>query len=119
MSSLKIERSATTRQSSLAKISGRSLSIQDNNVHVDKEKNVARPTEQPIIFYKEMLRKESLKINSESDEDNTICERCSHILAKCFFRLKKEYDYKPPKVEQPKSVPKSIENSRSEPRLAP
>jgi hypothetical protein len=119
MSSLKIEKSATTRQSSSAKISGRRLSIQDNNVYADKEKNVARPTEQPIISYKEMLRKESLKINSESDEDNTICERCSHILAKCFSRLKKEDDYKPPKVEQPKLVPKSIENSRSEPRSAP
>jgi predicted RNA-binding protein YlxR (DUF448 family) len=58
MSSLKIERSVTTRQSSLAKVSGRSLSIQDNNVHADKGKNVACPIEQPIISYKEMLRKE-------------------------------------------------------------
>jgi hypothetical protein len=80
---------------------------------------VARPTEQPIISYKEMLRKETLKINSESDEDNTICERCSHILAKCFSRTKKEDDYKPPEVEKLKSVPKTIENSRSEPRSAP
>ena len=58
MSSLKIERSVTSRQSSLAKVSGRSLSIQDNNVHADKGKNVACPIEQPIISYKEMLRKE-------------------------------------------------------------
>ena len=119
MSSLKIERSATTRQSNSAKVNGRSLSIQDNNVHADKGKNVARPTEQPIIFYKEMLRKEPLKINSESDEDNTICERCSHILAKCFSRTKKEDDYKPPEVEQPKSVPKSIKDSMSKPRPPP
>ena len=119
MSSLKIERSATTSQSSSTKVSGRSLSILDNNVHVDKGKNVACPTEQPIIFYKKMLRKEPQKINSESDEDNTICERCSHILAKCFSRTKKEDDYKPPEVEEPKSVPKSIENSISEPRSAP
>jgi hypothetical protein len=75
MSSLKIKRSATTRQSSSAKVSGRSLSIQDNNVHADKGKNVARLTKQSIISYKEMLRKEPLKINSEGDEDNTICER--------------------------------------------
>uniref|UniRef100_A0A2N9EX14 Uncharacterized protein n=1 Tax=Fagus sylvatica TaxID=28930 RepID=A0A2N9EX14_FAGSY len=119
MSSLKIERSATTSQSNSAKVSGRSLSIQDNNVHADKGKNVAHLAVQPIISYKEMLRKEPLKINSESDEDNTICERCSHILAKCFSRTKKEDDYKPPKVEEPKSVPKSIENSRSEPRSTP
>ena len=104
MSSLKIERSTTTRQSSSAKVSGRSLSIQDNNVHANKGKNVTHPTEQPIISYKEMLRKEPLKINSESDEDNTICERCSHILAKCFSRTKKKDDYKPPEVEQPKSA---------------
>ena len=96
MSSLKIERSVTTRQSSSAKVSGRSLSIQDNNVHADKGKNVACPTEQPIISYKEMLRKEPQKINSESDENNTICERYSHILAKCFSKTKKEDDYKPP-----------------------
>ena len=112
MSSLKIERSAITRQSSSAKVSGRSLSIQDNNVHTDKGKNVACPTEQPIISYKEMLRKEPQKINSESDENNTICERCSHILAKCFSRTKKEDDYKPLEVKEPKSVPKSIENNR-------
>jgi hypothetical protein len=120
MSSLKIERSATKRQSSSAKVSGRSLSIQDKNVHTDKGKNVACLTEQPIISYKKMLRKEPQKINSESDKDNTICERCSHILAKCFSRTKKEDDYKPPEVEEePKSVPKSIENSRSESRSAP
>ena len=119
MSSLKIERSATTSQSSSAKLSGRSLSIQDNNVHANKGKNVARLAVQPIISYKEMLRKKPLKINSESDEDNTIYERCSHILAKCFSRTKKEDDYKPPKVEEPKLVPKSIENSISEPRSAP
>ena len=51
MSSLKIERSAIIRQSSLTKVSGKSLSIQDNNIHADKGKNVARPTEQPIISY--------------------------------------------------------------------
>ena len=119
MNNLKIERSATTSQSSSAKVSGKSLSIQDNNVHADKGKNVARPIEQPIISYKEMLRKEPLKINSESDEDNTISERCSHILAKCFSRTKKEDDYKPQEVEEPRLVPRSIENSRSKPRSAP
>ena len=118
MSSLKIERSAITRQSSSAKVSGMSLSIQDNNVHIDKGKNVACPTEQPIISYKEMLRKEPQKINSESEEDNTICERCSHILAKCFSKTKKEDDHKPPKEEEPKSVLKPIENSRPDPRSA-
>uniref|UniRef100_A0A2N9END3 Retrotransposon gag domain-containing protein n=1 Tax=Fagus sylvatica TaxID=28930 RepID=A0A2N9END3_FAGSY len=116
MSSLKIERSATARQSSSAKLSGRSFWIQDNNVHADKGKNMAGPTEQPIISYKEMLRREPQKINPESDEDNTICERCNHILAKCFFRTKKEDDYKPLEVEEPKSVPRSIENSRPDPR---
>ena len=118
MSNLKIERSAITRQSSSAKVSGMSLSIQDNNVHIDKGKNVACPTEQPIISYKEMLRKEPQKINSESEEDNTICERCSHILAKCFSKTKKEDDHKPPKEEEPKSVLKPIENSRPDPRSA-
>jgi hypothetical protein len=118
MSSLKIERSAITRQSSSAKVSGRSLSIQDNNVHTNKGKNVACPTEQPIISYKEMLRKEPQKINSESEGDNTICERCSYILAKCFFKTKKEDDHKPPEEEEPKSVPKPRENKRPDPRSA-
>ena len=81
MSNLKIERSATTCQCSLAKVNGRSLSIQDNNVHADKGKNVACPVGQPLISYKEILMKEPLKVSSESDEDNTIYERCSHILA--------------------------------------
>uniref|UniRef100_A0A2N9F0K1 Reverse transcriptase domain-containing protein n=1 Tax=Fagus sylvatica TaxID=28930 RepID=A0A2N9F0K1_FAGSY len=65
MSNLKIKRSATTGQSSLAKVSGRSLSIQDNNVHPDKGKNVACPIGQPIISYKEMLRKEPTKNSME------------------------------------------------------
>uniref|UniRef100_A0A2N9GH53 Reverse transcriptase domain-containing protein n=1 Tax=Fagus sylvatica TaxID=28930 RepID=A0A2N9GH53_FAGSY len=102
MSNLKIERSATTGQSSSAKVSGRSLSIKDNNVHADKRKNVACPIGQPIISYKEMLRKEPLKVSSESDKDDTICERCSHILAKCFSRTKKEDNYKPQKAEEPR-----------------
>jgi hypothetical protein len=119
MSNLKIERSATTSQSSSAKVSGRSLSIQDNNVHADKGKNVVHPTGQPIISYKEMLRKEPLKVSLESDEDDTICERCSHILIKCFARTKKEDDYKPQEVEKPRSVPRSLGNSESEPRSAP
>ena len=80
---------------------------------------MARTIEQPIISYKEMLGKEPLKINLESDEDNIICERCSHILAKCFSRTEKEDDYKPPEVEKPKSVPESIKNSRSKLRSAP
>ena len=88
MSNLKIERSATTSQSNLAKVSGRSLSIQNNDVHANKRKNVACPIGQPIISYKEMLRKEPLKVSSESDEDNIICERCSHKLAKCFSKTK-------------------------------
>ena len=65
-----------------------------------------------------MLKKEPLKVSSESSEDDTICERCSHILAKCFSRTKKKDDYKPQEVEEPRSVPQSIENSRFEPRLA-
>jgi hypothetical protein len=68
MSNLKIERSATTGQSNLAKVSGRNLSIQDNNVHANQGKNVACPIGQPVISYKEMLRKEPLKVSSESDE---------------------------------------------------
>jgi hypothetical protein len=76
---------------------------------------VACPTEQPIISYKEMLRKEPQKINSES-EDNTICERCSHILAKCFSKTKKEDDHKPQEEEGAESVPKPIENNRPDPR---
>jgi hypothetical protein len=119
MSNLKIERSATTSQSSSAKVSGRSLSIQDNNVHADKGKNVVHPTGQPIISYKEMLRKEPLKVSLESDEDDTIYERCSHVLTKCFARTKKEDDYKPQEVEKPRSVPRSLGNSESEPRSAP
>ena len=119
MSNLKIERSVTTGQSSSAKVSGMSLSIKDNNVHADKRKNVACPIGQPIIFYKEMLRKEPLKVSSESDEDDTIYERCSHILAKCFSRTKKEDNYKPQKAEEPRSVPRSIEIGRAKPRSIP
>ena len=119
MNSLKIERSVITRQGSSAKVSGRSLLIQDNNVHVNKGKNVACPTGQPIISYKEMLRKEPLKVSSKSDENGTIYERCSHILAKCFSKTKKEDNYKPQEVEEPRSVPRSIGNSGSEPRSAP
>jgi hypothetical protein len=119
MSNLKIERSATTGQSSSAKVSGMSLSIKDNNVHADKRKNVACPIGQPIISYKEMLRKEPLKVSSESDKDDTICERCSHILAKCFSRTKKEDNYKPQKAEEPRSVPRSIEIGRAKPRSIP
>ena len=118
MNGLKIERSAVTRQNSSARVSGRSFSIQDNNVHTDKGKNVACPTEQPIISYKEMLRKEPQKINSESEDDNTICERCSHILAKCFSKTKKEDDHKPPEEDELKSVLKPIENSKPDPRSA-
>jgi hypothetical protein len=119
MSNLKIERSATTGQSSLAKVSGRSLWIQDNNVHPDKGKNVACPIGQPIISYKEMLRKEPIKVSRENDEDDTICERCSHILAKCFSRTKKEDNYKPQEAEEPRSVPQSIGNGGSELRSVP
>uniref|UniRef100_A0A2N9H4H4 Uncharacterized protein n=1 Tax=Fagus sylvatica TaxID=28930 RepID=A0A2N9H4H4_FAGSY len=119
MSNLKIERSATTGQSSLAKVSGRSLSIQDNNVHANKGKNIACPIGQPIISYKEILRKEPLKVSLESDEDDTICERYSRILAKCFSRTKKEDNYKPQEAEEPRSVPRSIGNGGSEPRLVP
>ena len=119
MSNLKIERSVTTGQSSSAKVNGMSLSIKDNNVHADKRKNVACPIGQPIIFYKEMLRKEPLKVSSESDEDDTIYERCSHILAKCFSRTKKEDNYKPQKAEEPRSVPRSIEIGRAKPRSIP
>jgi hypothetical protein len=111
MGSLKIERSASTKQSSSARIGGRSLLIQDNNVHADKGRNAAPPTKQPVISYKEMLKKEPQQINLESDEDNTICERCSHILAKCFSKTKKEDDHKPPEEGEPKSVPKPIENN--------
>ena len=112
MGSLKIKKAASTKQSSSARIGGRSLSIQDNNVHANKGRNVASPMKQPIISYKEMLKKEPQQINSESDEDNTICERCSHILAKCFFKTKKEDDHKLPEEGEPKSVPKPIENNR-------
>jgi hypothetical protein len=54
----------------------------------------------------------------KNEEDNTICERCSHILAKYFSKTKKEDDHKPPEEEEPKSVPKPIENSRPDPRSA-
>jgi hypothetical protein len=111
MGSLKIKRSASTKQSSSARIGGRSLLIQDNNVHANKGRNAAPPTKQPVISYKEMLKKEPQQINLESDEDNTICERCSHILAKCFSKTKKEDDHKPPEEREPKSVPKPIENN--------
>ena len=116
---MKIERSASTKQSSSARIDGRSLSIQDNNVHANKGRNVASPTKQPIISYKKMLKKEPQQINSESGEDNTICERCSHILAKCFSKTKKEDDHKPPKEGEPKSIPKPIENNRPDPSSNP
>ena len=119
MSNLKIERSATTGQSNSAKVSGKGLSIQDNNVQANKGKNVACPIGQSIISYKEMLRKEQLKVSSESDEDDTICERCSHILAKCFSKTKKEDNYKPQEAEEPRSVPRSIEIGRSDLRPVP
>ena len=66
-----------------------------------------------------MLRKEPLKVSSEIDEDDTICERCSHILAICFSKTKKKDNYKLQEVEEPRAVPRLIENSGSELRLAP
>uniref|UniRef100_A0A2N9FJK4 Uncharacterized protein n=1 Tax=Fagus sylvatica TaxID=28930 RepID=A0A2N9FJK4_FAGSY len=96
------------RQSSLAKMSGRSLSIQDNNVHANKGKNIACPIGQPIISYKEILRKEPLKVSLESDEDDTICERYSRILAKCFSRTKKEDNYKPQEAEEPRKEAQGV-----------
>jgi hypothetical protein len=88
MSNLKIDRSFTSNQYNLAKSYGKSTSIQGNTVHIDKGKSVTYPIEKPVFSYKEILRKEPPKPKQENSEDDTICERCSHILAKCFAKTK-------------------------------
>jgi formylmethanofuran dehydrogenase subunit E len=90
MSNLKIDRSVTSNRYKLAKSYGNSTSIQGNNVHIDKGKSVAYPIEEPVFSYKAILKKEPPKPKQENREDDTICERCSHILAKCFAKPKKK-----------------------------
>jgi hypothetical protein len=120
MSNLRIKRSTTSNRNNSAKTNGRSTSIQGNNVHIDKGKSVAYPIEQPAFSYKEMLRKEPPKVSLENDEDDTICERCSHILAKCFSKTKKEDSINPQEVEIGRPKPRSIPHLHSiQSRLSP
>jgi hypothetical protein len=92
MSNLKIDRSVTSNRYSSAKSYGRSTLIQGNNVHVNKGKSVAYPLEKLVFSCKEILRKEPPKPIQENSnsEDDTICEKCSQILAKCFANSSKE-----------------------------
>uniref|UniRef100_A0A2N9EV97 Uncharacterized protein n=1 Tax=Fagus sylvatica TaxID=28930 RepID=A0A2N9EV97_FAGSY len=99
MSNLRIERSIASDRNNSAKTNGRNTSIQCNNVHVDKRKSVAYPIEQPIFSYKEILRKEPPKVSLEDKEDDTICERCNHILAKFFSKTKREDSKNPQEAE--------------------
>ena len=120
MSNLRIERSTTSNRYNSAKTNGRSTSIQGNNVHIDKGKNVAYPIEQPIFSYKEILRKEPPKSSPEGNKDDTICERCRHILAKCFSKTRKEDSKSQQKSEVGKPKPRSIPRSHSiQSRLGP
>jgi hypothetical protein len=92
MGNLKIDRLVTSNRYSSAKSYGRSTSIQGNNVHLNKGKSVAYPLGKPAFSYKEILRKEPPKPIKESSnsEDDTICEKCSKILAKCFANSSQE-----------------------------
>ena len=86
MSNLKIDRSVTSNRYNSAKLYGKSTLIQVNNVHIDKGKSVAYPIEEPVFSYKAILKKEPPKPKQENSENDIICERCSHILAKCFAK---------------------------------
>ena len=120
LSNLRIERSTTLNKSNSAKANGRSISIQGNNVHVDKGKSVAYLIEQPTFSYKEMLREEPPKVSAEDNEDDTICERCSHILAKCFSKTKKKDSNNPQEAEIGRLKPRSIPRLHSiQSRLGP
>jgi hypothetical protein len=86
MGSLKIDRSNTTQKGSASSY-GKGTFIQGNNVHINKGK---APMESQMMLhfsYKEVLKRAPppKPIEEEtSDEDDTICERCNRILAKCF-----------------------------------
>jgi hypothetical protein len=81
---------------------------------------VAYPIEQSTFSYKEILRREPPKPSQENGKGDTICERCSHILAICFAKTK-EGDSKrqqEPEIGRPK--PRSVSYSRSiQSRLGP
>uniref|UniRef100_A0A2N9ILQ9 Uncharacterized protein n=1 Tax=Fagus sylvatica TaxID=28930 RepID=A0A2N9ILQ9_FAGSY len=77
-------------KTNMSKVNLLSTSIQGNNVHIDKGKSMAYPIEEPAFSYKEILKKEPPKPRQENSEDDTICERCSHILAKCFVKTKEK-----------------------------
>uniref|UniRef100_A0A2N9FYZ2 Uncharacterized protein n=1 Tax=Fagus sylvatica TaxID=28930 RepID=A0A2N9FYZ2_FAGSY len=99
---------------------GKSTSIQGYNVHIDKGKSVAYPIEQPAFSYKEILRREPPKPSQEDSEDDTICERYSHILAKCFTKTKEEDSKRQqePEIGRPES--RSVSHSQSiQSRLGP
>ena len=111
MSNLRIDQSTTSNQNNSAKSYGRSTSIQGNNVHLDKGKSVAYPIEQPTFSYEEILRRESPKCSQEVGEDDTICEKCSHILAKCFTKTKEEDSKRQHEPEIGKPKPRSVSHS--------
>ena len=111
MSNLRIDQSTTSNQNNSAKSYGRSTSIQGNNVHLDKGKSVAYPIEQPTFSYEEILRRESPKCSQEDGEDDTICEKCSHILAKCFTKTKEEDSKRQHEPEIGKPKPRSVSHS--------
>ncbi len=120
MSNLRIERSIASDRNNSAKTNGRNTSIQCNNVHVDKRKSVAYPIEQPIFSYKEILRKEPPKVSLEDKEDDTICERCNHILAKFFSKTKREDSKNPQEAEIGRLKPRSFPRLHSiQSRLCP
>ena len=73
---------------------------------------MAYPIEQPAFSYKEILRREPSKPNQEDSEDDTICKRCSHILAKCFAKTKEENSGMQHKPEIGRSKSRSISHSQ-------
>jgi hypothetical protein len=112
MSNLKIDRSVTSNRYNSAKLHCRSTSIQGNNVHIDKGKSMAYPIEEPAFSYKEILKKEPPKPRQENSEDDTICERCSHILAKCFVKTKEKDNERQHELGIGRSKPRFVLHSQ-------
>jgi hypothetical protein len=78
-----------------------------------KGKSVAYPIEQPAFTYKEILKREPPKPSQEDSEDDIICERCSHILAKCFAKTKEGNSKRQQEPETGRPKPRSVSHSHS------
>jgi hypothetical protein len=76
---------------------------------------VAYPIEEPVFSYKVILRKEPPKPMQESSnsEDDTICEKCSQILPKCFAKSKEENIEKQQGPDNGRPKPRSSPHSQS------